>query len=235
MPADRTSLIPLVALAAGCALLLVACGSSRATTQTKPVSGEAAKPAQQILKDAQHVASLAISVHATGHGVEAGQNLTLDISISSAGADAKFTLFGGHVELLQIGPRLYLNGDRAFWQHFGGNGLRLSVVADHWVVAPVSSQTFSAFTGLMTMAGFTSRLAVHGKVVNEGVKTFDGQQAIALRDNAENGTVYVSATGKPYPIALVGGKTSVTLTFDHWNGNVPIPPPPKHALGILGG
>lgn len=224
-------LIPLALVAAACALLLAACGGSK----PKPASGEAAKPAKQILKDAQLAASQAQSVHATGHGTQGGQKITLEITISSGGADGKFSLFGGSAELLQIGPKLYLKGDRPFWTHFGGTGLRLSLVTNRWIVAPAASQTFSGFTGLMTMAGFTSRLAVPGKLVNEGVKSYDGRQAIALRDPSQNGTLYVSATGKPYPIALVGGKTAVTLVFDHWNQPVALPKPPKHALGVLGG
>lgn len=222
--------IRLVALAAACVLLAAACGGSKSS------NGETAKPAKQILKDAQRAASSAHSVHANGHGVESGQKLTLDISISKgSGAHGTFTLFGGSVEMLLLGDKLYLRGDRAFWQHFGGPGVRVSAVANRWVVAPSSNSNFSGFTGLMTMAGFTSRFGVPGKVTHHGETTFNGQKVIALRDAAENGTFYVSATGTPYPVAIVGGKSAVTLTFDHWNQPISLPKPPPHALAVLGG
>lgn len=217
--------LALAALAAGC-------GSSKPSS----TSAEVSKPGAQVLKDAQRAASFASSVHAAGHGVQAGQTITLDLSITSgSGAVGKFTLFGGTVELIRIGDKLYLRGDRPFWKHFGGNGVKVGLLANRWVVAPASASTFSGFTRLMSMAGFTSQFAVQGKVVNDGVKTYNGLKVIALRDPAENGTLYVRALGKPYPVALVGGKSSATLTFDHWNRPVTLPKPPKNPLSVLGG
>lgn len=228
----RAHVLGVAAIAAVGAILLAGCGSSK----PKPSSGEAAKPASRILKDAQHAASAARSVHATGHGVQGGQKISLDLSIAvGRGAAGSFTLYGGSLDVIRLGPNIYLRGDRAFWQRVGSNGVKLSLLINRWVEAPASAPSFSGFTGLMSMSGFTSRFAVPGKVVNEGVKTFQGQQVIALQDPSEHGTLYVSATGKPYPVALVGGKSAVTLTFDHWNQSVSLPNAPKHALRVLGG
>lgn len=215
-------LLGLVALAAGC-------GSGAKSTTT---NGEASKPAAQILKDAQRAASTAKSVHVSGHGSQQGQTITLDLSISLYnGAVGRFHLFGGSVSVIRIGPRLYIRGDRAFWRHFGSN----PALANRWVVAPSSVSAFQGLTALMSMSGLASKLAVQGTIVNDGVKTYQGQQVIALRDPSDKGTFYVSATGRPYPVALVGGQSSVTIAFDHWNQPVTIPPPPKNALSIFGG
>ena len=137
--------------------------------------------------------------------------------------------------MIRLGNNIYLRGDRPFWQHFGSNGVKLSLLVNRWVEAPASAPSFSGFTGLLSMASFTSRFALHGKVVNEGVKTINGQKVIALRDPSENGTIYVSATGKPYPVELTGGKSAVTITFDHWNQPVSLPSAPKHPLRVQGG
>jgi hypothetical protein len=217
-------LLALAALAAGC-------GSG---SKPPAAGGEASKPAKTILSDAERVASTASSVHYSGHGVQQGQKLTLDLSISSgSGADGKFALFGGTAEVIRIGPNLYIRGDRPFWRHFGSK--RLGSLSERWVVVPSSLSAFQGLTGLMSISGVASKLSVQGKVVNEGVKTFQGKQVIALRVPSEKGLFYVSATGKPYPVALLGGKSSITITFDHWNQPVSIPKPPKHALNIFGG
>jgi hypothetical protein len=214
-------LLAVAALAAGC-------GSSK----PKPASGEVSKPASQILKDAQRAASTARSVHVVGHGSQQGQTIGLDLSISLYnGASGSFRLFGGSVTVLRIGPHLYIRGDSAFWRHFGSNPR----LAGRWVVVPSSASAFQGLTGLMSMSGISSKLAIPGKITKEGVRTFRGQKVIVLRDPSEKGTFYVAATGRPYPVALVGGTSSVEITFDHWNKPVTVPSPPKHAVSVLGG
>lgn len=229
---SRPHLLRLVAVAAACALLVAACGGSK----PKSGNGEASKPAKRILADAQRAASTARSVHVVAHGVQQGQQISLDLSIKAgSGADGTFGLFGGSVEVIRFGGKVYLKGDRAFWQRFAGNGGNLRSIANRWVVAPGATTALQGLTALMSISGIASRLNVQGQVVNQGTKTFHGQQVIALRDPAENGTVYVSATGKPYPVALLGGKSSVTITFDHWNQPVTVRSPPKHAIPVFGG
>ena len=54
---------------------------------------------------------------------------------------------------------------------------------------------------------------------------FDSR-AIAVDDVSEGGTLYVAATGKPYPIEVVkdGGKGG-TVVFDRWNEPVTLVAP----------
>jgi hypothetical protein len=78
----------------------------------------------------------------------------------------------------------------------------------------------------------------HGKLANDGAKTFDGQKAVEIRDTSDNSKLYVAATGKAYPVAIVGGKKgqSGTITFSDWNKPLKVSAP-KGALDIskLGG
>ena len=65
------------------------------------------------------------------------------------------------------------------------------------------------------------------KLANDGKTTYKGQQVVAIRDRSDNSKLYVAATGKPYPVAIVGGKgnESGTITFGDWNKQVSLSAP----------
>ena len=73
----------------------------------------------------------------------------------------------------------------------------------------------------------------HGKLENQGEKTYKGQSVVAITDTTKGGTLYVAATGTPYPVALTkaGGKSGGTITFDDWNQPVTLTAP-KGALDL---
>ena len=54
-----------------------------------------------------------------------------------------------------------------------------------------------------------------------------------IRDASDNSKLYVAATGKPYPVAIVGSKKgqSGAVTFDDWNKSVSLSAP-SDALDI---
>ena len=73
----------------------------------------------------------------------------------------------------------------------------------------------------------------HGKLVNDGKTSYKGRQVVAIRDASDSSKLYVAATGKPYPVALVGGTKgqSGTITFGDWNKSVSLSAP-KDAIDI---
>ncbi|HKC78387.1 MAG TPA: hypothetical protein VKB70_08395, partial [Gaiellaceae bacterium] len=96
--------------------------------------------------------------------------------------------------------------------------------------------SLAALTNVNVLFGKVA--AHHGKLANDGAKTFKGQQVVEIRDTSDNSKLYVAATGKPYPVALVGGKKSEsgTIALGDWNKSVSLSAP-KGALDIskLGG
>ena len=66
-----------------------------------------------------------------------------------------------------------------------------------------------------------------------GKATYKGQQVVALRSTGDDSKLYVAATGKPYPVAIVGNKKgqSGAVTFDDWNESVSLSAP-SDALDI---
>jgi hypothetical protein len=126
-----------------------------------------------------------------------------------------------------------MRGDRSFWRHFGRNRLKLALLSDRWVEAPSSLPALGGIASLTDISGLSSMLAEHGKVVNEGTRSFRGRKVIALRDATEGGTLYLRATGAPYPVALVKGNKGhgETVIFDRWNQRVVVRAP-KNPLSL---
>lgn len=222
-------LLAIVALAAGCG------GTAKPKPKPKPLSGEAAKPASQIFADMKNAVAAANSAHAVGSAT--GGNGSLAVTIRRNGrAYGNFeTGPGANVKVILLGSKIYLYGNPGFWASFGAAGLPLRRITDHWVEASAADLPFKGLVGLLTWSSFTGRLNLTGKLVKKGVRTYLGKKAIVLRDSdpTEKGTLYVSATGKPYPLAIVGGAAGVTITFDHWNEPVSIPGKPKGAKPIF--
>jgi hypothetical protein len=73
----------------------------------------------------------------------------------------------------------------------------------------------------------------HGKLVNRGETTYNGQSVVEIYEATKKGTLYVSASGTPYPVAFVKTKqgSAGKVTFDRRNESVTLSPP-KGALDL---
>lgn len=223
-------LVAVIGLASVAALgsLLAGCGGGNTR------ASDTSQSPSQILKDAQRAVRTARSVHMAGHGLAQGQAARLDLSlVRGLEATGMLMLFGGSVELVRLRKDVYLRGDRSFWRHFGTNRAKLALLTDRWVEAPASVPALKGIASFTDISGLSSLLAGHGKAISEGVRTFRGQKVVALRDAIEEGTLYVRATGTPYPVAIVGGEKGhpETIVFDRWNQHVVVRAP-KNALAL---
>ena len=218
------------------AALLAGCGGHKKAAKS---NGEASKPAARVLADARAAATSASSAHVSGSIRSKGTPITLDLNMArTRGAKGSMSLSGLKFDLIRIGDTLYIRGSDAFYEHFAGQGVA-QLLHDKWLKASATQgrlQSLAPLTSLSALfAGISSH---HGKLVNEGTTTYKGEQAVAIRDKSDNSKLYVAATGKPYPLAIVGGRKSQsgTITFGNWNESVSLSAP-KDALDIakLGG
>ena len=217
----RVSALALVLVAA----LLAGCGGSR---QTAASNGMASKPADQVFAAAKAAATSASSAHVTGSLVSNGTPFTLDLSlVRDKGAKGSVSVNGLAFDLVKIGDTIYIKGSDAFYQHFAGAAIA-QLTHGRWVKASAGSARFRPFASLASVAGLFARIsAAHGKLVNDGTTTYKGQQVVTIRDTSDDSKLYVAATGKPYPVAIVGGKKrqSGAVAFDDWNKPVSLSPP----------
>jgi hypothetical protein len=217
MRASPFALVLAVALFAGCG------GHTKAA---KP-NGEASKPANQVFADARAAATSASSARVSGSLAASGTPFTLDLSmVRGKGAKGSVSIRGLQFELVKIGDTAYIKGSDAFYRRFAGAAAQL--IHGRWVKASATSPRFRSFAALASIAGLFDEIARHhGKLVNEGKETYQGQQAVVIRDASDNSKLYVAATGTPYPLALVGRnkQQSGRITFGDWNTPVSLAAP----------
>lgn len=223
-----SALLAVVFLAAGCG------GGAGGSSSGRHQSGEATKPATQVVQDAAKAAEAARFVHMSGQITSSGKRVGLDLSlVRGKGATGTFTLHGAKFELVAIGNAAYLRGGRDFWNQFSQKSGVGQLLAGRWLKFPANSAQLTAFTGQANAEKFFHQLTVHGKLENRGTTTYKGQSVVAIYEPKKKSTLYVAASGAPYPVAYVKTKraTAGNLMFDRWNQSVTLKAP-RGALDI---
>jgi hypothetical protein len=218
------ALVLLAALAAGC-------GGGASS------NGEAAKSATAVFNDARRAAVAAKTVHVAGSLNDAGKTLDLDLVLAHGKGKGTMAESGLSFEIVRIGDAAYIKGTDAFLRQFAG-AAAAQLFHDKWLKGPISSGALASLAPLTDIVQlFNGAFGTHGKLANKGETTFQGQKVIAIKDASDGSTLYVAATGTPYPVAATeGGKSKGSITLDHWNDSVSIDAP-KGAVDIskLGG
>jgi hypothetical protein len=204
------------------AVLLAGCGSSG----TKD-NGEAAKTAAQVVADAKAASMAAATVHISGVGTTSGQPLKLDLFlVAGKGGRGMLTVNGLTFQIVRVGNSAYFKGDSTFWRNFGG-AAAAELLQGRWLEAPANAGRFSAFTPLTDIGKlFTALFALKDSIRNEGRTTLDGVSVVAIKDTTNAGTLYVAASGTPYPVAIRQNGQG-KLKFDAWNGAVTLAAPKR--------
>jgi hypothetical protein len=202
------------------AVLLAGCGSSG----TKD-NGEAAKTAAQVVADAKAASIAATTVHLSGTGATNGQPLKLNLYlVAGKGGRGNLTVNGLTFQIVRVGNDAYFKGDSKFWQNFGG-AAAAALLQGRWLKAPAATGRFASFTPLTDIGQlFTSLFSSKDSVKNKGKTTLNGMSVVAIEDTTKSGTLYVAATGTPYPVAIrQNGQDK--LKFDGWNASVTLATP----------
>lgn len=224
-------LLMVVLFAAGCGGGGGGGGGGSSSTQA---SGEATKPASQVVADAVKAANAASSVHMSGTVVDAGQQIAIDMTVAKGkGATGTLAVGKGSVDLVVIGNTAYMRASPAFWRKYTHSSGMGQLFAGKWLKFTGKNGQLKGLTDLTHVQGIFNKLtSSQGKLTNHGATTYNGQDVVAISDTPENGTLYVAASGTPYPVGLVkAGKSSSggKLTFDRWDQPVTLTAP-KGAL-----
>lgn len=212
------------------ALALAGCGGGSSSPSTSG-NGEAAKPAQQVLTDTVNAADAATSLHLSGNISGGGEQIGVDLRVAkNKGATGTVTLNGSKVQLIIIGSDAYIKADAKALQALAGTqGAAVApALANQWLKAPTNDAKFQGILAFSNPQSLFDQLksGAGANLKNNGVMTYKGQSAVALDDGAANGTLYVAATGTPFPVALVKtGTAGGALTFSDWNKAVTLTAP----------
>jgi hypothetical protein len=161
-----------------------------------------------------------------------GQPITLNLTIATGrGGQGQMSENGLSFQLVDLHQTVYIKGSPAFWRHFGGNAAA-QLFNGKWLKAPATGnfESFAELTNLPTL--FDKILSSHGKLSKGATTTINGQKVVAINDTGEGGTLYVAATGQPYPVQITKtGSDGGKMVFDHYNEPVTLTAP-KNAIDI---
>jgi hypothetical protein len=215
------------ALLATC-LLAAGCGGSGSSG-----NGLSSKSPDEVVQAAKKAASGAASVHVSGSIIDEGKPISLDMELlAGKGAKGRLSLEGLGIEVVEIERAFYLKGSTAFYTHIAGpTAARL--LQGKWLKAPASGGNFSSLAQLTDMRTLVdSTLASHGKLERAAGTTVRGTPTVGVTDTTRGGTLYVAATGTPYPLEITkSGGNSGNIVFDRWNEPVELVAP-ANAINI---
>jgi hypothetical protein len=213
------------ASAVAAVVLLAGCGGSK-------TNDVADRPAAEILAATKHAALAAKAVHVHGSVLDAGKTLDIDLHLAKGkGGEGTMSEARLAFDLIRVGKAAYLRGSDAFLRRFVGKG-GAQLLHGRWLKGPANSSDLKGLLPLTDLAQLlNAAFRTHGKLRNAGETTYDGRAAIAVEDVTRGGTLYVAATGPPYPIAIVDANKKTEVHFDHWNESRTIEPP-KGAIEI---
>lgn len=220
-----------VALAAVALMLAVfaGCGGgSSASSSASSGNGIADKSPADILVATKTASDGAKSVHVSGSIVSGGAPITLDMNLlAGKGGRGRLSESGLSFELIQVGKTVYIKGSPAFYKHIGGSAAA-QLFQGKWLKASASNADFASLSQLTDLRQLVDQtLDNHGLSLKKiGASTIAGQKVIGITDKSKGGTLYIAATGKPYPIQISkNGSGAGKITFDRWNGPVALAAP----------
>jgi hypothetical protein len=214
-----------LALSALVVLTLAACGGGSSS------NGEAKKAAAQVVVDAEAAANGATTVHVVGAGSADGTPLKLDLWLADGKGKGHLDENGLGFDIVRIGDAVYVKGGDAFLRTFAGASAA-TLLHGRWLRGTTTSGRLAALAPLTDIRDFfRGVLHQHGRIVNRGETTRNGDRVVEIRDTTEGGSLFVAATGAAYPLALAGGSAQGDITFGDWNA-VQTFVAPKSALDL---
>lgn len=221
----RRTAAPAWVLCGVLSLLLTGCGGADEGT-----NGVSELSAGTIEKKARAAAEAADSVRLSGTVVSKGQAYRLEMRLKRSGGIGEVSTRGGDTfQLLRVKDELYLKANSAFWiQQEQGADAGSPSKADRaaakkldgmYVKVPESDSAYdqlSSFTRMRVLLG--GLLTMKGARERGESTAVEGAPAVRVRaDAGQGGTMYVSLTGKPYPLRMERGGGAGSVRLDDWN------------------
>lgn len=221
MRARRT--IGMIAAAA----LLGACGGDD--------SGFADQEPAEIVAAAERDMKALSSLRMTGDLVADGEEVSIDMTLSTDG-DCEGTIGqgGATAELISLDGTSYMKPDAAFWELFAGDAasMLIEVVGDRWVMLPADEGDFSEFCDLDVLLDEIDEDETDRALEVEGTEEIDSRDAVRIATTTDEGdplTVWV-ATEEPHVIVqmeVVEGEEPGLVRFSEFDEELDIEAPPQ--------
>lgn len=215
----------LMLLVPASAAVLAGCGGSSSSSG----NGLQSKSPEAVVAAAKQAADHAATVHISGSIIAEGKPISLNMElVSGKGAKGHIALAGLGIDVVEVENAFYLNGSSAFYKHVAGSAAA-QLLQGKWLKAPTTTGEFASLAQLTDLGKLIdSTLGSHGALKSSGTTTVAGQKAVAVTDTSKGGTLYVAATGTPYPLEIAKtGTGSGQIRFYDWNKPVSLQAPPN--------
>ena len=190
-----------------------------------------------ILDESEKAMKALASVTVGGELTTDGQQLTLDMAVTTEGAcQGTIGVGGGQAEIRSDGEQSWMKPDAAFWESFGGESAAMvqELVGDRWVLVPGEA---SQFTELCDLDELLSEMGgddeAEGKVGE--TREVAGQEAVEVTTETDEGdplTVWV-ATEDPHHVLEMEvdqGEEPGTITFSKFDEELEVQAPAEDAV-----
>jgi hypothetical protein len=207
-----------------------------ATTTTTAV-GAHASPADRWLLKAIGAEAKVGSVRIDGKIHQSSALIYLDVVVNGDGeGGGTFIQEGYNIQLERIGPLLYFNAPKKYWQThataaqaktYGGKWLEISALDARFVsfdqFLDAEDLVFAAFEG------HTTPLSVSKPTTFQGHKVVVVKETVVTNGKKATGSMYIAAKGRPVVYKIVNntpGEVS-TIVFSHYGKAAALSVPPN--------
>jgi hypothetical protein len=177
-------------------------------------NGVTSQSPSAILAAATRAINAVSAVHVAGSGVENGPSISLDLHlVAGKGGEGTVALGGLPLQFVVIGNESYFKASAAFWKRHT-NATIARLVENRWFKAPTDGAfaSFAEFADIHQL--FSGILGSHGRLAKGQLTTIRAQRVIPLIDETQGGTLYVAATGKPYPVEIANTSEHGVIVID---------------------
>jgi hypothetical protein len=195
---------------------------------------EVAKAPSEILADATMAMTSAPVLLVQGTVQTDSGRVSLKIASGHGSGGGTVFLDGAQLDLVVASPNVYLRGTADSWTKLSGNPTAAALLGEKWVQSTTADQDFAAIAALTDTSGLASMLTVSGTLTKGRVTKFQGHKAIPLHDDGGSspGTLYVAATGTPYPLGVVSDAAQAGRVVFSRYGKARIPAPPAQSVSM---
>jgi len=235
----------LVAAALSALIAVGTAGTASAATAAPPVAATVAAPsavrtaastpypgrtAAQIKALSVAAMKKATSVHVTAHltGELDGRTATIDVNgvIGTSGSKVTMSITGmGSLTVLKVGSRVWISGNVAFWTASGAPAALAKKLAGHWVAVSRKNAAYTQVTTISGLGFWTTVVASFAPTERVDGQVVGRTPVVGLWGNGS--ILFVSATGKPYPVRVAQDASAGTIDFVDWNKKVSFKAPKK--------
>lgn len=185
------------------------------------------------------------SVRVSGAITSDGQEISLDLAVSTAGECAgTISLGGASAELVGADGKAWFKPSNEFWQAQAGEQAQtiIDLVAGRWVVMSGDDAGFGEFCQLDSLLDELVSGEDDSTYEKGDVSDVEGSEAIAVTSTGDDGTSvgYVQVDGEHYlvKVEVTSGDEPGAITFSDFDAEVPAEAPPAEDtvdLDELGG